>query len=174
MDAACNGGPRADSFFSAGLLVRGGGICHNHVQIALLLPALLAVPAALTDSGSVDLRLTVPRVMALQLDAHPTRVHVTPEDVARGEVVVRGPRVRIAANDRNGFLLRAELRGDTFSGFAVDGLPAPVGCECASAVAPMRVAGNRLSTEVAYRLRLASNAAPGVYGWPVTLSLQDP
>ena len=112
--------------------------------------------------------------MALQLDGHPARLRVTAEDLARGEVVVRGPRVRITANDRNGFILRADLRGDAFRGFEVDGLPARVACDCASSQAAMRVAGNRLATEVAYRLRLSADAAPGDYGWPLTLSLQDP
>lgn len=112
--------------------------------------------------------------MALHLDGHPARVRVTADDLARGEVVVLGPRLRITANDRNGFILRADLRGDAFRGFEVDGLPAPVACDCASSQAAMRVPGNRLATRVAYRLRLADDARPGVYGWPLTLSLQDP
>ena len=142
--------------------------------ICLLLLAALPAAAKYSASSSLDLRVVVPRVMALQLDGHPPQVRVTPEDLARGEVVVRGPRVRITANDRNGFVLRADLRGDAFRGFEVDGLPAPVACDCPSSQAAMRVPGNRVATEVAYRLRLAANAAPGNYGWPLTLSLQDP
>ena len=173
------GGRLADSAFSRGLRRAGAASGQTGVRSDFLLAALAAValPAAAAKhsaSAAIDFRVAVPRVMALQLDGHPARVQVTAQDVARGELVVRGPRVRITANAREGFLLRAELRGAAFRGFEVDGLPALVGCDCTSTQAPMRVAGNRLSTEVAYRLRLAPDAGPGEYGWPLTLSLQDP
>ena len=144
---------------------------------AAALAALLlatAPPAAALARESVDLRVRIPRVLALEMEGHPARVRVTEADVARGEVVVHGPRVRIAANDRDGFVLRAQLATGPFGGFEVGGLPAALACECDAAHAAMRVPGNRLEAAVAYRLRLAAHASPGVYRWPLTLSLQDP
>ena len=142
----------------------------------LALLALAAAPAgaATRASASLDLRVTVPRVMALEMEGHPAQVRVTEADVARGEVVVHGPRVRIAANERHGLVLRARLHGEAFSGFEMDGLPAALGCECDEAQVALRLPGRRIAAGVAYRLRLAAGTPPGDYRWPLTLSLQDP
>ena len=150
------------------------------MRIVALVPVLLwafAVPAAAarhSASASQDFTVVIPRVMALEMHGHPARVRVTEHDVARGEVVVHGAHVAITANDRAGFVLRAELHDAVFNGVAIEGLPAPVSCDCPIAQAAMRVPGHRVSTPVEYRLRLAGDASPGEYRWPVTLSLQNP
>lgn len=149
----------------------------------LLATVMTLVAASAADASDLvksplDLAVRIPRVMRLTLLDHPRSVDVSPEDIARGFVRVRGLRVDILCNDRGGYVVRAELTGSAFDSAEVAGLPASirVATHAASAVAmPSMVGGPRRSpAAVDYVLRLARSTAPGPQPWPVALAIEAP
>ena len=149
----------------------------------LLLAAMLvsvANPVSAADKHAakahVDFQIRIPHVLQMSLSGQPATIRVTQEDVERGEVVVRGARVRLVSNGRNGFRLRAELSGEAFVGAALHGLAAPVEVQERVAVTWMRSAVGGAypqPAEVEYRFRLAAGTLPGQYAWPLALSLEN-
>ena len=139
-------------------------------------PAAAAAPAAKHSAKSdVEFRIVIPRVLRLNLAAQPRAITVTQADIERGEVVVRGTRVQLLANDRRGYRLRTELTHAAFTGLALNGLANPIEAQERVAVVWMRpaVGGPAGETEVEYRFRLAADAAPGQYAWPLQMTLED-
>jgi hypothetical protein len=153
----------------------------------LLIPALasalamFASPAACAAStnhsakSDIDFRIVVPRVLRLNLAGQPRAITVTQSDVERGEVVVRGTHVEMVGNDRRGFRVRTELTHAAFTGLALNGLANPIEAQERVAVVWMRPTIGRpaAAAEVEYRFRLAADAAPGQYPWPLQLTLED-
>lgn len=133
---------------------------------------------ALSSATTMRFAIAIPRMLRMRLIDHPSTVVVTAADIARGEIVVRGAQVDIAANNRNGFLVRAQLRGQEFTGMHLSGLARDFRADGeASSITPMPSTGGGPRPEprdVEYRLRLAANALPGRYAWPVALTIQDP
>jgi hypothetical protein len=162
------------------------------MRIAPLITALflavdpLASPAAgaATDANGalvakavVGLVVSIPRVLSLQLLDHPGSVTLSEQDVVRGEIVVRGTRLDIAANQRTGYVLRAELVNQAFSGLEIAGLERALHSDGGPVVLPMRSTAGRPRSEplpVEYRLLLAAGTRPGTYAWPVALSVLEP
>lgn len=152
--------------------------------LALLLAAIPVCAGAegiasgtLSASSTVKFVIRIPKMLQMRLIDHPSSVLVTAADIALGEIVVRGARVDIAANNRNGFLMRAELLGQAFTEMRLSGLARDVRAEGGALVTPMpsTAGGPRLEPRnVEYRLRLAADASPGRYAWPVALTIQDP
>ncbi len=148
------------------------------------LPAQLAVASsdAVTGAGalaaraSVDVSITIPRVMQMRLIAHPAVLEVTADDVAAGKITVSGPSVDLLVNDRFGYVVRAEIVNAAFAAVRIAGLPAPLVATGAVATANMPSMVGRPRPQpyaVSYELQLASDAVPGRYSWPVALSLQQ-
>lgn len=132
---------------------------------------------ATSVSASVKLAIAIPRVLRMTLLRHPATVMVTEADIAHGEIVVRGPQVDIVANNREGFVVRAELRGDAFTALRISGLAREVTADAGGSGTPMPFtpgAPRATPRDVEYRLRVASNASPGPHPWPVALTLQNP
>jgi hypothetical protein len=132
---------------------------------------------ALSASGAVRFVVNVPRVLQMKMLEHPSFVLVTEADIARGEIVVRGPRLDILSNQRNGFLLKVQLLNRAFSGMRLTGLAREVDAEGEASVTSLPSMVGQARSEprsVEYRLRLAEDAAPGQYAWPVSLTIQDP
>lgn len=154
------------------------------IAAGLFLSAPLAVAssdavsgaATLSARASVDISITVPRVMQMRLIAHPAVLEVTAEDVAAGKVTVSGPSVDLLVNDRLGYVVRAEIMNAAFAAVRIAGLPAPLVATGAVASANMPSMVGRAKPQpypVSYELQLASDAVPGRYSWPVALSLQQ-
>ena len=149
----------------------------------LLLAAVLASvanPANAADKHAakahIDFQIRIPHVLQMSLSGQPAAIRVTQEDIERGEVVVRGARVRLVSNSRNGFRVRAELSGEAFVGAALHGLATPVEVQERVAVTWMRSTVGGASpqpVEVEYRFRLAPGARPGDYAWPLALTLEN-
>ncbi|QJR15864.1 hypothetical protein [Usitatibacter palustris] len=130
-------------------------------------------------AAGAELRFTinVPRVLKLELLDHPPTLEVSAQDVALGHVTVRGLRLDILANDRAGYRLRAQLSGAAFDGVEVVGLDEPVaaGREGTVVRMPSNAGKARAAPRgVEYIFRLERDAQPGVYRWPVVLSLEAP
>jgi hypothetical protein len=152
---------------------------------ALLLAAPLgqAASVAVTGNGgleakaSIDVSVVVPKVMQMRLVGHPAVLDVTAEDVARGEITVRGPRIELLVNDRLGYVLRAEIMNALFTAVRISGLPSPVTVTRDAAMLRMPSMVGRARPEplpVEYQLQLAADTVPGRYPWPVALTLQQP
>lgn len=159
-----------------------------NAPVRLALAAAFCVPAyaaeALTAGAGprqaradVKFVIEIPRVLRLQLLGHPAELHVTEQDVARGHIAIRGPRLGIVANNRSGYVLHARLHGHAFAGLEIDGLPVRLvvdGPSGASAQPTQVGAPSPATYRVEYRLRLAPEARPGRHAWPIALELQDP
>ena len=126
--------------------------------------------------ANLDVTIVIPRVLSMKLLDHPRTLRVTEADIARGEVVIRGTRVELVANSRNGYRVHAELRHAAFAGVDLQGLDSPIEVRGQAAVAWMRSAIGAPrpgAAPVEYRFRLAADAQPGEYAWPVALTLED-
>jgi hypothetical protein len=144
---------------------------------------LYAASEALSGAGplaakaSLDFTLKVPRVMQMRLLGHPDALEVTADDIARGSIVVSGPRLDLLVNDRLGYVLRAELVNAMFSAARIIGLPSELTATAAGASVRMASMVGRPKPQpvaVRYELMLAADAVPGRYSWPVALTLQEP
>jgi hypothetical protein len=127
--------------------------------------------------ASIDIAIVVPRVMHLRLLAHPAAIDVSADDIARGTLRVSGASLDILANDRFGYVLRAQLSSAAFSAARILGLPGALmpGGEAAMLRMPSMVGRPRPAPiAIEYELQLSPDAVPGRYAWPVALTLQDP
>ena len=162
-----------------------------HFLVALALPAAAgasegswgpgksfgAGPTAPSAQVAIKLAISIPRVLRMTLLLHPASVLVTEHDIAKGKIVVRGPRIGLLANNREGYVVRVELRGAAFTGLRLAGLAREVNSEAGGSVTPMPFTVGAPRTEpaeVEYHLRLARDVSPGPYAWPVCLTVQDP
>jgi hypothetical protein len=153
------------------------GLCLPLAQFAFAGSDVVSGAGALAARASIDIAISIPRVMQMRLIAHPAALDVTAEDIARGSITVNGSSIDLLVNDRGGYNLRAELVNAVFTAVRIAGLPAPVQASGAPAVVHMPSMTGRprpLPMPVAYELQLASDALPGHYNWPVALSLQEP
>ncbi|WP_171161596.1 hypothetical protein [Usitatibacter palustris] len=147
------------------------------VPLAVAGASQLARAGPSAPSAAVRIVVSVPRVLTLQLLDHPQTLEVGAQDVARGHVTVRGPRVDILANDRAGYRLRADLHGAAFDNVEVVGLDAPLAAGREGSVVRMPSQAGKPRApprSVEYIFRLDRDALPGVYRWPVALSLEQP
>jgi hypothetical protein len=156
--------------------------------ISAFLPLILAAFPALASSSaasggaqlhadaSIDLRIIVPRVLRMRLLDHPSTIEVTREDVQNGVVIVDGPRLELASNDPRGYWLDAQLRGP-FAEATIEGLRAPmhIAASGGRVLMPSMVGERRPGPyRLRYELRLREGTPPGVYRWPVMLSMDSP
>ena len=131
----------------------------------------------LTAKASIDFAVKIPRVMQMRLLGHPDALEITADDIARGSIVVSGPRLDLLVNDRLGYVLRAELVNAVFSAARIVGLPSVLTATAAGASVRMASMVGRPKPQpvsVQYELMLAADAVPGRYSWPVALTLQEP
>lgn len=156
--------------------------------VSAFLPLILAAFPALASSSaasravqlgagaSIDLGIIVPRVMRMRLLDHPSTIDVTREDVESGVVIVDGPKLELASNDPRGYWLDAQLRGP-FAEATIEGLRAPmhIAASGVRVLMPSMVGERRPAPyRLRYELRLREGTTPGVYRWPVTLSMDSP
>ena len=131
----------------------------------------------LRASASIDFAISVPHVMQLKLLGHPAALTVTAEDIARGSITVSGAQLDLLVNDRDGYVIRAQLANPVFTAAKVLGLPgALVAGDGARALRMASMVGRPRPAPMAvsYELDLAPGATPGQYSWPVALSLEHP
>src|SRR5476651_2861845 len=92
----------------------GAPACVRIIVAGLCLPlAQFAFAASDTISGSgagtlaarasIDVAISIPRVLQMRLIGHPAALEVTAEDIARGSITVNGPSIDLVVNDRAGY-----------------------------------------------------------------------
>ena len=153
------------------------GLALPLAQFAFAASDTVSGAGALAAHASIDVAISIPRVMQMRLIAHPAALDVSAEDIARGSITVSGASIDLLVNDRAGYNLRAELVSAVFTAVRIGGLPATVQALGAPAIIRMpAMVGSPRSQPmpVAYELQLAADAAPGRYTWPVALTLQEP
>lgn len=157
---------RVRILISIALLAAAGG-AHAASQVA-------TGAGPLTAKAAVDIAISIPRVMRMQLLDHPATVAVTSEDIARGYLRVAGPRIDLLVNDRQGYAMRAELLGTAFTEARISGLPGAITATREAALAQMPTMVGRPRPQpynVVYELKLSPGATPGPQAWPVALTL---
>ena len=153
------------------------GLCLPLAQFSFAASDTVSGAGTLAAHASIDVAISIPRVMQMRLIGHPAALEVTAEDIARGSITVNGPSIDLVVNDRSGYDLRAELVNAVFTAVRIAGLPAPMQASGAPAIVRMPSMTGRPRSQpmpVAYELQLAADALPGRYIWPVALSLQQP
>ncbi|MFZ3323970.1 MAG: hypothetical protein WA190_16475 [Usitatibacter sp.] len=125
--------------------------------------------------ASIDVSIVVPPVMLLRELARPAAIDITADDIARGRLTVSGAQLDLLVNSRNGYLIRARVMNAIVTAVSIIGLPGPLVATPDSATLPMASMVGRpkpAPLPVQYELQLSSDAAPGRYAWPLTLTLE--
>jgi hypothetical protein len=163
--------------FSA-LVTASGVALGMGVQDARASSELVSGNAArVTARAALDMKVSVPKVMQMRLLGHPQMLDITADDIARGEIIVKGPSLDMLVNDRFGYVLRAEIMNAIFTAVRITGLPAAVTVTRDAALLRMPTMVGRARpapVPVEYRLQLAADTVPGQYAWPVSLTIQEP
>jgi hypothetical protein len=132
---------------------------------------------AMRDSAALDFTVSVPHVMQLKVLGQPAALQVTADDIARGSITVSGAQLDLLVNDRDGYVIRAQLANPIFTAAKVLGLPgALVAGDGATTLRMASMVGRPRPApmSVSYELQLAPGTTPGQYSWPVALSLEHP
>lgn len=132
---------------------------------------------AMRASAALDFAIDIPHVMQLKVLGQPAALQVTAEDIARGSVTVSGAQLDLLVNERDGYVIRAQLANPIFTAARVLGLPgALVAGDGATTLRMASMVGRPrpAPTPVSYELQLAPGTVPGQYSWPVALSLEHP
>jgi len=147
-------------------------------QTAILL-ALLAVTAmsaplyAGSSAAQMNVSVQVIARTILTVDAQPSEINVTADDIARGYVdVPQAVAFRVRSNSRQGYSLTFQPVSFPFSGAEVrwGGQTAMVegGDWLAALSHPYQQGGSAGSLSV--RLRLSAGVEPGTYAWPLQVA----
>ena len=147
------------------------------VMSAHAVESVASAPTGRSASAKVRIAVTIPRILAMRFANHPATVDITSEDIARGEIIVRGARAQVIANVRGGYRLRANLASSPFAEAQIDGFEVRVHARpgiTTLAAMPNAAYGSPEPRALEYRLKISGDALPGRYRWPVALSVQDP
>lgn len=132
-------------------------------------------PGPKVARASLGIGLRIPPVLSLQLLDHPTAFVVSDEEAARGEVVVRGARLEIRANDPAGFRLKGEISGAQVTQVEITGLDTGIVVHegMPLAVQMPRTELRPVARVVEYRFVLRPGTAAGRYEWPAALRVES-
>lgn len=124
-------------------------------MLARLILCALICPAPAAQAADLGITAVVARSARVTLLDQPSRVIVTPEDVARGYVdLASGPRLGVRSNSREGIAV------------AVVSTHPLLGIELRGGHTPLVLPGGVRSLDLHYRVLLAPDALPGIYAWP--------
>jgi len=125
-------------------------------------------------SARVNFRVVIPPVLRLRTNHHPQQLVITARDAAAGYVeVASGMELEVHCNLRNGFAMQLAVTSPIVDAVEVSGLPVPVRFGAlGGTVSFPRVPGdpNRKLLQLGFRVKLAPDARPGIYAWPVSVS----
>lgn len=138
-------------------------------------PAVAGPPAgarAASTRTSVTVSVTIPPVLRVHAAGQPERLAVTAADVERGFVEVGDARLQVFSNQRGAVRLVASVASPFARAVEVSGLPQAFEARPLGEAPLARGDGpSGRGYEVRYRILLARGIAPGLYPWPVLLSL---
>ena len=157
-----------------------------------LIPTLIAVLSLADAAGAqaaspahrsgtsatarIQVTATVPARATLTVLHQETVLNVTPEDVSRGYVdVPAASRVEVRENSPRGYLLVFEGSGvpeSPVERVSVRGLGGEIEIGPGGGFVPRPHARGPVTAELNYRFSLSANARPGIYPWPLSLSVR--
>jgi len=141
--------------------------------VAVLATFAAATPQAGAADASVIVSATVLKHARLTITDQPSRLEITASDIARGYVdVADGGQIAIRSNS-SGYLLEFASDGGLLRRIDVAGLGEDLSLGAVGGVVTRPAAGPATSTtmRLRYRFMLAVSAEPGVYAWPMRLSV---
>ncbi len=122
---------------------------------------------------SVMVKVTIPPVLRVRAVGQPDNLAVTAADVERGFVDVGNARLQVFSNQRGSVRLVAAVASPFAQAVEITGLPhALVARPLGEAPVARGDGPSERGFQVHYRIRLARDTAPGLYPWPVFLSLE--
>src|SRR5471030_1246842 len=74
------------------------GLCLPLAQLAFAGSDVVSGAGALAARASIDMAISIPRVMQMRLIAHPAALDVTAEDIVRGSITVSGSSIDLLVN----------------------------------------------------------------------------
>ena len=139
-------------------------------------PALAeSSPGTRSARSSLELRIVIPAVLRLRMIRQPARIVITERDAKAGYVELpEGMELEVMSNLRAGHAMMVQVASPVVKSVEVSGLGAPVkaGREATTIHFPRLARGvTRTLLNLEFRLQLAVDVAPGVYDWPVSLTL---
>lgn len=145
------------------------------VTVGIAPLATLAPPvAAAQKSAAIQVSARVIAGARMQIDNQPTQLKITAADVAKAYVAVPATaRLSVTSNSRSGYRIDFHSQGDFFESVEVAGFGNIVhlGADGGSIVqrGPLPP---QLSHELGFRFALRPGTLPGLYPWPLRLSVQ--
>jgi hypothetical protein len=144
------------------------------VALAVGMGALGGTGRALAASAlKVNVSATVLKRASLKVLVQPSSLVITDADVARGYLEVTAPaQVAVRNNSADGYLLVVASRGEFLRRMRIRGLGGEV--QLGAEGGFVRQPGGPVVTTVldlGFRFELSDAAHPGVYDWPVQLSV---
>lgn len=159
-----------------GLALQRNLIAYALVAAVGLAPLEAITPSAEASQNSVAMTVSV-RVVAnakIRVDQQATQLAISDADVARGYVdIAAGSRFSVATNSRSGYVMEFHPIGKLFQLVQVYGLGNTVqlGPDGGAIVQRGPLPPN-LSHELSFRFVLDPDAQPGLYPWPLLLSVR--
>jgi len=154
-----------------------------HLQQKLLTAVLAAIlsfasmpdaEAASSRSARAELKVsaTVLPFASLNVSNRTQTLVITESDILRGYVDIRAASsIEVKTNTRDGYYLSFELFDASFRQVQVDGLGRSALVGSGSGIVPMPSSGRVVRMDLSYRFILSDNVKPGVYPWPMTISV---
>lgn len=122
--------------------------------------------------ASLRIRVTVPAVLRVRAVGQPGYLAVGAADVERGFVDVGDAQLHVLSNLRGAVRLVASVASPFAEAVEITGLPLPLVAQPTGEAVLARAGGPLdLGYQVRYRIRLSRGTAPGLYPWPVFLTL---
>jgi hypothetical protein len=145
------------------------------VALGLAPIAAIVPPAeAAQNHAALQVSVTVIANAKMQTSYQATQLTITEADVARGYVEVpAASRFSVRTNSRTGYLMEFHPVAGLFESVQVGGLGSPVqlGADGGSIVQRGPLASN-MTHELSFRFALRPEAQPGLYPWPLQLSVR--
>lgn len=127
------------------------------------------------DTANVKVTATVLKRTSINVLAQPATVEITTDDIARGYVnIPAATRIEIKSNSPQGFILIFENHGNFVSQTHVSGIGNDVQFGAGGGGIYQQWPGHPVDKtviEMMFRFILAEGISPGIYAWPIQLSV---
>jgi hypothetical protein len=161
------------------VMTSGGNASVWPVQLAIagVLGLSSLTFSAAANQAEMQLRVsaTVLKRASVQVISQPAAVTVSADDLVRGYVDVPAPaQLAIKSNSPSGYLLEFANQGDFMSQILVTGLASNLqfGPDGGVVAQPGNSNGvTRATLNLGFRFLLSASAQPGIYAWPIRLSV---
>lgn len=141
------------------------------VPFVSIVTALVFANAIAAATTSVRVTATVVPFILQNVEGVPESVTITPDDVAAGQVDVRGIRLVVKSNDPIGYVIAFRLRTADFQHVEVRGLEEQLRLGKGGGFAIRHLERIAFETyDLSYRITLPPNTAPGTYAFPVDVT----